>query len=142
LPNIKEVYAGCYSADTIPKKLPITNFAIVNTDISTNYGQHWYIALRYSASILEVFDSLGIDSQKKSFLEKSFHLKGIKKIIFNTTQFQKDDSDTCGKFVLYFIVNRLYNLDHSFETFLEEIFVQNQDENEKLVKKFYNELRD
>jgi len=139
-PNIKEVYLGCYSSDKLPKKIQINQFCIVNTDISTGTGIHWYIVLRYSKRILEVFDSLGIDQGRKEFLQKNFELGGIKEIVFNTTRFQRNDSDTCGKFVLYFVINRLYNLDHSFHDLLEELFNQNLDKNEDIVKKFYEEI--
>jgi len=138
--NLKEVFLGCFSADKIPKKIQVNHFCVVNTDVSTGNGIHWYIVVRYSKKILEVFDSLGIDENKKEFLQQNFQLKGIREIVYNTTRFQRNDSDTCGKFALYFIINRLYNLDYSFNEVLEELFNENLDENEETVKKFYEEV--
>jgi len=139
-PNIQKVYLGCYSSDKLPKKIRINHFCIVNTDISAGSGIHWYIVVRYSKKILEVFDSLGINEDKKQFLQRNFQLDGIEEIIFNTTRFQRNDTDTCGKFVLYFVINRLYNLDHSFHDMLEELFNQDLDKNEENVSKFYEEI--
>jgi len=139
-PSIKTVFIGCFSADKIPKKIKPNTFVVLNTDISTGGGIHWYVVYRYSTAILEVFDSLGIDEKKKDFLEQHLKIRGVKEIEFNTTVFQKNDTDSCGKFVVYFIINRLFNLDHSFRNILEELFVENLDTNEKLVESFYEEI--
>lgn len=56
-PNIEPEYLGHFSANTIPKKLNINQFAIINTDVSTGNGKHWYCFLKYSRDCFEVFDS-------------------------------------------------------------------------------------
>jgi len=138
-PNFRDYYVGNFSADNLPKKLKTFEFAIINTDISANKGLHWYAAFK-SSKTLEVFDSLGIDESKKLFLRNNLRLPGIKEIIFNSTQFQKNDTNSCGKYVLYFLINRLHNIDHSFGEILEEIFVPDLDKNEKKVQDFYEDL--
>jgi len=139
-PNVKERFKGTYASDTFPKHFKTNQFAIINTDKSTEVGVHWYCAFKSSKVKLEIFDSLGVDSSKKSFLLNSVKVQGIKLLEFNSTKFQSDDSNSCGKFVLYFIVNRLYNLDHSFKDILNEIFVPKQEENEEKVQKYYQEI--
>ena len=62
--------------------------------------------------------------------------KGIEQIKFNVTQVQSSESDTCGLFVLYFLIQRYHNKDLSFNEFMNEIFVFSQSENEKLVNTF------
>jgi len=140
LPNIKSEYKGTFSADKLPKKLKQHNFAIINTDLSSGPGIHWYVMFKYSSSSLEVFDSLGIDSIKRNFLDENVQLSSIKEIEFNTNQFQKDNTDSCGKFTVYFIVNRLYNLDQTFKQTLAELFVENLEANEERVEAFYQDL--
>lgn len=108
-------FVGCFGADKFPQHIKVNQFAILNTDISTNEGKHWYAIFRSSQSDLEVFDSLGITDEKKQFLQKEIKIKGISRMKINITQFQKNDSDTCGKFAIYFLINRLCNLDHSFK---------------------------
>ena len=88
---------------------------------------------------MESFDSLGTDNEKKLFLTSSFNHKTIKKIKFNVTQLQSSISDTCGFFVLYFIVNRYHNQDLNFTELLNEIFTQNIEHNETVVKNFAQE---
>jgi len=139
-PNFKASFLGCFSADNLPKKIKTNCFCIINTDISTGAGIHWYVIFRYSYRTLELFDSLGVDESKKDFIKQNLKISGVKEVEYNSTQFQKNDTDTCGHFVIYFIVNRLYNLDHSFHDLLEEIFNKNLDINEEEVKNFYKDI--
>ena len=60
----------------------------------------------------------------------------MKKLIYNEGSFQDANSDTCGKFVLYFAIERMHNLDLTFEEFLEDLFEINNLKNEEKVKKF------
>ena len=94
--------------------------------------------VRTSKETIECFDSLGVNDEKKQTLKSSCKFKGIKEMIFNETQFQSDVSDTCGLFSIYFIVERMFNLDLSFEEILSDIFdPENHLENENKVKEFY-----
>lgn len=89
---------------------------------------------------IECFDSLGISESKKEFL-KNHRFGGVKTILFNTTSFQKDTSDSCGKFVLYFLFERFYNLDIEFKDLLEEIFEKDQNKNELRVEQFFVKIK-
>jgi len=135
-PYLQNKLQGIYSADNLPKKIKTGHFIICNTDISTGIGKHWYCLLKLNPSILECFDSLGINEEKKLFLRTTFNNSKILKITYNVTQVQSSHSDTCGYYVLYFVVNRFYNQDLSFSKLLNEIFVASELENEKLVSKF------
>ena len=60
----------------------------------------------------------------------------MKELIYNESQFQNNDSNTCGLFVLYFAILRMHNLDLNFEEILEEIFDKDLLKNEvKIVKR-------
>ena len=135
-PNLKKHFVGVFSADTIPSKIKLKSFLVCNTDIQQGSGKHWYCIVKINATTLECFDSLGIDNEKKIFLKSSLHHKNIKKIKFNVTPVQSSISDTCGLFVLYFIINRYHNQDLSFTELVNEIFVKNIEHNENVVKKF------
>lgn len=140
--NLKSLFIGTYTADKLPKRIKTYQFAILNTDSSEGGGLHWYCLYKYSSSSLEIFDSLGINTEKKEFISHNFKFPNIKEVEYNTTQFQKNDSISCGKFVLYFIINRIYNLDHSLKDILEEIFVKDLEENERKVEIFFQKLCD
>ena len=135
-PEIKKHFEGVFSADNLPQKIKKNSFIICNTDLSTGPGKHWYCIVKLSTTVLECFDSLGIDTTKKFFITSHFRQKGISQIKFNVTQVQSSDSDTCGLFVLYFLINRYHNKDLSFNELMNEIFVFSQSENEKLVNTF------
>ena len=63
-----------------------------------------------------------MDSEKLKNLKIYGKLKGIKTIKYNETAFQSDNSESCGLFVIYFIWQRMFNLDLSFDEILEESF--------------------
>jgi len=134
----KKFLQGVYASDTIPRTVKVNHFIICNTDVSSGTGQHWYVVLKLHHRELECFDSLGIDANKKQFIREHFNLKGIRKIKFNVTQLQSNLTSTCGKFVLYFIINRLYNSDLGFNEFLNEYFTQDLLQNETLVNSFFD----
>ena len=141
-PNLKKHYRGIFSIDTLPKFLKIRQFLICNTDISTGNGLHWFCLLRTSKTSIECFDSLGISSSKKTILEKNCHFRGVKELEFNETPFQSLDSTSCGLFSVYFIIQRIHNLDVSFDELLSDIFDgENKEINESLVHKFCDNIK-
>ena len=135
-PNLRKHFNGVYSADTIPIRLRNKSFIICNTDIEKGSGKHWYCIVKLKNSVLECFDSLGIDSEKKTFLKSHLNQKNIQKIKFNVTQVQSSVSDTCGHFVLYFIVHRFHNQDLTFTELVNNIFEKNVEKNESLVSNY------
>ena len=140
-PELKKHYKGIFAVDTIPNQLKFRHFCICNTDKSSGIGIHWFCFLRNSNNTVECFDSLGVTEEKKDILRNICKFKGVSEIEFNETQFQANDSDSCGFFTIYFILERMHNLDLTFETLLEEIFVgDNYEINETKVKNFMSKL--
>ena len=138
-PHLLRNCDGIFSADTLPQKLKKNHFIICNTDISSGPGKHWYCVVKLAQDTLELFDSLGIDEPKRAFIASHFRQRGIYKIKFNVTAVQSDLTSTCGRFVLYFLVNRFYNKDLHFTDFLNEFFVKSQSTNEDIVNKFFDD---
>ena len=140
-PFLKKHFVGIFAIDTLPKSLKFRKFCICNTDVSSGSGKHWFSLLRNSKTSVECFDSLGINAEKKLLLEKYCNFTGISELIYNETQFQDDESTTCGLFVLYFIFERMHNLDMSFHELLQEIFEsENTLLNEEKVTQFCSSL--
>ena len=136
-PVLKKHFKGIFSIDTLPKVLKFRQFLICNTDIKTGAGLHWFVLIRNSKYGIECFDSLGISSYKKDQLTKYCKFRGIEELEFNETQFQPNNSNECGLFTLYFLVERMHNLDLSFDELLEEIFdASDQDKNNFKVLEF------
>ena len=86
------------------------------------------------------FDSIGIDIIKKKLLEQYCNLKGTTELMYNETQFQLSTTDTCGKFVIYFLIQKSYNKDLNFTELLEEIFVDIPSKNEIIIQKFFDKV--
>jgi Ulp1 family protease len=101
---------------------------------------HWYCLYRDSPTTIECFDSLGIDTEKKLFLQNFYQRSRVKQIDFNTAPVQECNTSTCGLFCIYFIFNRLLNLDLPFDVLLNEIFNEKLDQNEIKVKKFMTDF--
>ena len=138
-PILNNHFIGVFSIDTLPKVLKYRKFCICNTDIQTGNGKHWICFVRTHKKSIELFDSLGVDEGKKKLI-KEFCKFNIKEIVFNETQFQSSFSDTCGLFVLYFLFERIFNLDISFEDLLHDIFNEDLLKNEKKVKDYCEDI--
>ena len=138
-PYLKNYFIGTFAIDTIPKSLKKDHFLIFNSETSDKKGQHWLCLYKEQKRLL-CFDSIGIDMIKKQLLEQYCQLKGVTEIIFNETQFQLSTTDTCGKFVIYFLVQKSYNKDLNFTELLEEIFVDVPSKNEVLIQKFFDKV--
>ena len=137
-PFLKNHFAGIFPIDKLPKSIKVRHFCICNTDKSSGSGRHWFCLLKTSKSCLECFDSLGIDSNKQKVLEIVCKFRGIKTLQYNETPFQSPNSNTCGLFTLYFIIERMHNLDMEFSDLLYELFdADDQESNEKKIQHFY-----
>jgi hypothetical protein len=139
-PHLKKHFLGVFSIDTVPKTIKYRYFCISNTDISTEPGQHWIGFVRNSKYQIECFDSLGVTLEKKQKLLTFCAFNHVKELKFNESQFQSKDSNTCGQFTIYFLIERMHNLDLTFNQVLEEIFDDNQAENELKVEEFCNNV--
>ena len=57
-------------------------------------------------------------------------------VIYNLSPYQEKESDTCGSYVLYYIVHKFYNADCNMNEVLSKVFTNNLKKNEKKVAKF------
>jgi len=133
-------FSGVYPSDKVPSCLKVTHFIVCNIDDSSKPGSHWYIVYRPNVNTLECFDSLGFSEEKKQFLIESFNFSAIKKLKCNITNLQPSNSQSCGKYCLYFIYNRFYNQDLSFHDLMNEIFEIDTSVNETIVNNFYEDV--
>lgn len=134
--DIKNFYLGCFSSDNYPKSLEKFEFFIVNKDSSKEKGSHWMIVF-LSEKEIEFFDSCGTTEEfVKNFL--NFNKPFV--CVFNKTQLQPLNSDTCGQFCIYFAFKRLSNRDQSFSNVLNKSFSLNLEKNNENVIKFCTNL--
>ncbi len=136
LPSIRSNFLGVFSIDSLPKKFPLKHFLICNYDLKSMPGSHWFALVRKTSEKIECFDSLSINSNKQELLIKYCNFNKVTKIIYNETAVQDISSISCGQFVLFFLIHRIHNLDQSFVSLLNEIFVTDTKTNEINVLEF------
>ena len=85
-----------------------------------------------------MFDSVGTS---EAFLNEILGKKIEGQCVFNRSRVQGQESDKCGEFCAYFILNRFANLDLDLSDLLNDIFEEDPKENEKNVVKFLNEFK-
>jgi hypothetical protein len=104
-PYLKKRFCGVFSIDTMPKNISYRHFCIVNTDLSTNSGRHWVVVLRNKKTSFEIFDSLGVTLEKEEILKQ--HSKfNIKYFDVNQSQFQQNNTSSCGHYCIYYSIQR------------------------------------
>lgn len=135
-PCFENAFLGVFSINTMPKTLIKRHFFITNTDLNFESGSHWICVIRNDNNDIELFDSLGCDSKKLELFLNYCKIKNRKNLIYNVTPVQDFLSDTCGKFVLYFAIKRLFNLDCSFNKVINDIFEFEASKNEQKVVDF------
>ena len=140
--SIYKSLVGIFSINETPKDIKFHQWAILNLSLTNEPGSHWivskwnidqknyrkkYYLLCFQAisnqgvNTIEVFDSLGL-RKNKNLYKKYFKFDGI---TINDYPVQKSTSNTCAKFVIYYICHRFYNEDLNFTTFMENFFYQN-----------------
>jgi hypothetical protein len=82
-----------------------------------------------------------VNENKLNNLKTYSQFKQISKIDYDETAFQKEDSTSCGLFVLYYIFKRMFNLDLSFEEILDDIFEVDTNLNEQNVISFCKKIK-
>ncbi len=114
-----------------PSPLPTSYCDHIFFSIAIGEGKHWFFLFKSQEDVLELFDSLGSDEE---YIRTYLPYKAIYE--FNTFPVQCDDSELCGRFVLYYLVWRFFNLDGEYEDVLNELFTSNCKINEGRVNKF------
>ena len=94
-------------------------------------GIHWVALFRVEKCTYEYFDSLGSDI---TFMKNVLKLNGT--VEYTTSQLQSDDSESCGMFVVYYLLQRVYNFDLNYQELLNSLFSENCSENQKTIESF------
>ena len=102
--NIYKNFAGVFAADTLPPIITnLPKFLIVNSDVQSGPGQHWLGIYLPEQGPAEFFDSLGLFPIR--YFEQ-FLIKHGPPYIYSNKRLQNYGSDTCGLYVLYFVICR------------------------------------
>ena len=137
LPVLKLHFFGVYPIQPVLGLVPPDHFILMNTETRDSDGRHWFVVVHDGLLTWEIFDSLGV-ADTNLLLSRLNLCNSI--VSINTQQFQEEDTDTCGKFCLYFILHRIVYLDIPFFTLLSKIFYTNFAANEQEVQLLISHL--
>lgn len=94
---------GVFSSDTLPIRVrDYPSAYICNTDPSRSPGMHW-IVFWFEGNVVEFFDSFGHPPSYYTPRFDRFWSDNVPTCRYNSQQLQRDDSDTCGHHVLYYL---------------------------------------
>jgi len=136
-PCLMKHFLGVYSINTMPSRMKVRTFFVTNLSKVNTPGTHWVAVIKPCKGHLEIFDSLSF----RPNLVLPF-LKFNEKLCLesNETAVQSSSSTLCGKFVVTFCIERMMNLDLSFQMLLDDIFTINTEINEIKVTQFCDEV--
>ena len=131
-------FLGVYSSDTIPNFFKTNkrgnDFSlIVNTDPSSEPGEHWVAFYIPKQGIVEYFDSFGREPNNSNF---SIFLKNTD-FLYNNIRLQSVLSNVCGQYCIFYILARHFNLDYAD---IIHLFSNNHSVNDNFVNEFINDL--
>lgn len=136
-PVFKDHLFGVCTWTSVPKFQDNT-YCIINTATDPSKTGHWLVCGQRNSTI-EYFDSLGCSSRAQEFVIETCKDWPSFFFAYNTNRYQPLDSNHCGQFAIYFLFNRLMNIDLSLEEVLGRIFVKTPEANERLVLNFMRE---
>jgi hypothetical protein len=126
-------FLGVFSRDTLPKQFKLPMGLIVNTDASTQFGQHWVAIYIDENAFGEYFDSVGLPPFREEFLK--FLYCHCDEHVFNNVQIQCPDCITCGEYCCAYLAARFNGLD--FPNFIN-LFTPNTYNNDKLIRHYFS----
>ena len=132
-------FLGTFGYDELPIRKDDNFSLIVNTEVSTEPGDHW-VALVQKDNLIYFLDSYGRNFKNPTF-PRGFR-ETIKKYIgnsrfkFNPLLLQQFISNTCGDYCVYFI----QELDKKGLTKALSIFSDNLAENDRLVVEYVKNI--
>ena len=94
-------FAGVYPRDFLPVDLKLNKGIIINTDASSEPGEHWVSIFKNINGVI-YFDSFGLPPLHEEiiiFLNRISNYSWF----FNTITFQSTYQDTCGMYCIFFL---------------------------------------
>jgi hypothetical protein len=133
----RKSFCGVIPYDKLPiKKIRRPCSFIINTQKSTEPGEHWIAIYLPKKGKIEFFDSYGLKPTIDK-IYKMFFLNG-KYYIHNKKTIQGVDSKNCGLFTLFFIYFRARG--YSMDQYLK-FFSSNKINNDMLIKNLFNRIK-
>lgn len=133
------IFKGVFPCDMLPKRISVPAGFIINLSNHNSRGSHWVALYINEHREAEYFDSFGFPPRQKEIIQ--FIKLNSRSLSFNNKQIQHISSNKCGKFVILFILTKMYR--KNFEEILEK-FSSNLGVNEIVIEdlfKYFKQLR-
>ena len=133
-------FIGAYPCDKIPKVSKSNYSMIVNTDNSSQDGEHW-TAFIIKGETVYYMDSFGRNFDNKSFpIDYNINISRLflgKRILFNDKVLQGFQNNTCGEYCIYFIAR--FNENIPFSNIFRD-FSRNLNSNDQKIFKIVKSM--
>lgn len=133
------IFKGVFPSDMLPKKFSLPAAFIINLSHHDSKGSHWVGLYINKEKNAEYFDSFGFPPNQKEIVK--FIRLNSRGFSFNNKQIQHINSNKCGKFVILFILIKMYN--KNLKEILDK-FSSNLGVNELVIEnlfKYFTQLR-
>ena len=124
-------FMGCFGINNLPKRLKFPCSLIINTDPTTEPGDHW-LGLYLTKNKCFYFDSFGLGIMDQSIV--TFLKQHYNKVTVNNECIQHHNSDKCGLFCVAFI--KKVKSTNSYKKFISNFDSVHLLNNDKIVLSF------
>ena len=126
-----EMFAGVFSRNTLPKKVPYPCALVCNTDKASGSGEHWVAIYLDSKKRGEYFDSYGLWPLYKEI--ESFMNKNCMFWTYNKKTLQGPTSRVCGHYCTMYLRCKAHG--HCMQDIIQ-FFGSDLNDNDKMVKEY------
>ena len=134
LQNVK-CFVGSFPRDKIPRVKSLPAALIMNTDTSTQPGEHWVAVYINEDGIGEYFDSFGLKPLFREIVE--YLDNNCKEWYYNNVTIQGLTSITCGQYCVLFVYLRSIGISLCQ---IINLFTTDYKINDEIIKSLYKEL--
>lgn len=100
------IFKGVFGSDCLPTKFTLPAAFVINLSTHDSRGSHWVALYIEKNGHGEYFDSFGFPPMENHIM--LFIRKYVKILKYNKKQIQHISSSKCGKFVIAFILSKMY----------------------------------
>lgn len=129
----KNVFVGVFPCDCLPRKVRLPAAFIINSSPKKSLKGHWLGLYIGENGTAEYFDSFGFPPKQKEI--QQFIRLHAKRLVFNNKQIQHLSSVKCGKFVIVFMIVKLFK--KPFKQLIQK-FSSNLMVNDILIENIFN----
>ena len=133
---VRKSFCGVVPIDLLPIHQVRRNCSfIINTDISSEPGEHWFALYVPKNSPVEYFDSYGRKPQNQKIFD--FINANGRRFKYNKIVIQGGKSKNCGLYSLFFIYYRTKGF--TLKEF-QNLFTSNYKNNDNIIENLYNRM--